>query len=625
MRTTTSISFGLLLASALAISADAQTITGLTALPNAGNSADEFSGPSANPSYERESSVAVTSATSAAFATRYKAVVTSDSGLFGAQRLETLASDYTIAFTVTTPGAYRVVVATRRKGDLHLVEDNILASGHYADMTALTGTFTGGTLQSGGLSLADPGRADDIPLVFDPISVPFDQTVTATLFGVSNGVGQAHSLRFTWSQEAFSPSSGDEAAVRMGGTSDDTTETAGDYPGSPARIQADDGHFVTVTLVSLCGNGTIDNGPSYVEECDDGAANGTPGSCCTSSCTLRAAGTTCRPAAGACDNPEVCDGTNGSCPMDSAMPAFVLCRPSAGACDLEERCDGLSVLCPPDTKSTALCRTAAGACDLPESCDGFDNACPPDVKSTAVCRPSTGQCDVAESCDGFNPNCPADVLVPNGTACDDGDACSTGEVCTAGVCGGAVGGCGPCETCQPGGCVVGPQIGCRVPIAAGKAKLTIKDSASNTSDLISWKWSQGAATALGDFGDPLNATEYTLCIFDQAGAHLVAAPSIPGGGVCGTQACWKALGTRGFKYKDKERTPDGADKMTLLAGANGKAKISFKGKGPYLALPPLALVTPVRVQLHAEGGQCWESTFSTSSQNSPALFKAKSD
>ena len=65
--------------------------------------------------------------------------------------------------------------------------------------------------------------------------------------------------------------------------------------------------------------------------------------------------------------------------------------------------------------------------------------------------------------------------------------------------------------------------------------------------------------------------------------------------------------------------------MTLLSGAAGKAKIAFKGKGQNLALPPLGLVTPVRVQLHAGNGQCWESTFSTSSQNSTVLFKAKSD
>ena len=39
----------------------AQTLTGVTALPNGGNPPDEFSGVLANPSYERESAVAVKS------------------------------------------------------------------------------------------------------------------------------------------------------------------------------------------------------------------------------------------------------------------------------------------------------------------------------------------------------------------------------------------------------------------------------------------------------------------------------------------------------------------------------------------------------------------------------------
>jgi hypothetical protein len=603
----------------------AQTLTGVTALPNGGNTPDEFSGVLANPSYERESAVAVTAASATSISTRYKGLVSADSGLFGDGRLETLASDYSVAFTVSTPGAYRVIVATRRTGDLHLIEDNIFVGGHWADISALAGTFTGGVLQSGTLALADPGRADDIPLVFDPITLAFDQSATATLFGVSDGTPQSHTLRFTWSQQAFSPGAGDEAAVRLGGTSDDTTETAADYPGNPVRDQSQDGHFVTVTLVSLCGNGFIDGGPGYVEDCDDGAGNGAPASCCTANCRLRPAGTTCRAPIGPCDSTEVCNGVDGGCPMDSAMAAFTLCRESAGSCDLEERCDGLSSFCPPDDKSTSTCRPTAGLCDVAETCDGFSNECPPDLKSTAVCRASTGQCDIAENCDGFNPSCPSDAVVPNGTACDDGDACSVGETCTAGVCGGASGGCGPCETCDAGGCIVGPKTGCRVPITSGRAKLTLKDSPVSTGDLLSWKWTQGGATGLGDFGDPLATTAYTLCVYDQGGVHLVLQPLMPAGGACGTSACWKPVGTRGFKYKDGERTPAGIDKATLLAGGPGKAKISLKGKGSTLALPPLGLTTPVAVQLQATNGQCWESRFSTPIQNTATQFKAKSD
>src|SRR5262249_55889087 len=121
---------------------------------------------------------------------------------------------------------------------------------------------------------------------------------------------------------------GDEAAIRLGETSNILTETAGDYPGSPARTQTDDGHFVTVTLTSLCGNGMLDSGPSYAEDCDEGANNGQPGSCCNSNCTFVTNGTSCSDN-NLCTSGETC--TNGVC--------------SGGApqgCPLCQTCDGNS-------------------------------------------------------------------------------------------------------------------------------------------------------------------------------------------------------------------------------------------------------------------------------------------
>jgi hypothetical protein len=69
---------------------------------------------------------------------------------------------------------------------------------------------------------------------------------------------------------------------------------------------------------------------------------------------------------------------DGTC---SVIPAARVCRPAAGACDVAEVCDGVSTVCPPDAHvdAGAVCRAAAGACDAPESCDGVAAACPPDV------------------------------------------------------------------------------------------------------------------------------------------------------------------------------------------------------------------------------------------------------
>jgi hypothetical protein len=107
----------------------AQTLTGVTAVKNAGNSADRIYVDLAN-RYERESAVAITGATATSFTSRYLALCGADAGVFGGPLWEILDANYSLHFTVTTPGASRLTAQTRRKGDMHLVEDNCLAGGH---------------------------------------------------------------------------------------------------------------------------------------------------------------------------------------------------------------------------------------------------------------------------------------------------------------------------------------------------------------------------------------------------------------------------------------------------------------------------------------------------------------
>jgi len=52
--------------------------------------------------------------------------------------------------------------------------------------------------------------------------------------------------------------------------------------------------------VRFCGDGVVDAG----EQCDDGAANGTAASCCTSTCTYQPPDTPC--SGGSCDGSDVC-------------------------------------------------------------------------------------------------------------------------------------------------------------------------------------------------------------------------------------------------------------------------------------------------------------------------------
>src|SRR6185369_747070 len=210
-------------------------------------------------------------------------------GIFTSQS-NSLTSDYRINFNVTAPGAYILNVTTHRNGALTLVDDGSASAS--AAISGVAGTQTGGTL-SGSLSLADP---PDVSSNSSTNSAFDSGNVVATISGTSNGVAKPHELDFSWTSSCSSGSGltgGDECAVRGGIAITYSGETAGDYPGSGGRTAANDGHFVTVTLTSLCGNGTIDAGVG--ETCDQGAGNGTTGSCCQANCTIRPSGQTCRP------------------------------------------------------------------------------------------------------------------------------------------------------------------------------------------------------------------------------------------------------------------------------------------------------------------------------------------
>src|SRR5436309_101915 len=154
----------------------------------------------------------------------------------------------------------------------------------------------------------------------------------------------------------------------------------------------------------VCGNGTVEPG----EDCDQGAANGTAGSCCSATCTFRPNTFECRASAGPCDVAETCTGTSGPCPADGFASPSTSCTGSSqgGACDNDagDHCSGSGNTCV-DAYKTTTCRPSAGPCDVAESCTGTSGACPDD----GFASPST-------SCTGSS----------QGGACDNdaGDHCS---------------------------------------------------------------------------------------------------------------------------------------------------------------------------------------------------------
>src|SRR5579862_8133083 len=298
---------------------------------------------------------------STTYKTRYAWNINADTTIFNTHDTSGNAQ-HNISFTATAPGGYRLDITENRVGDMGLNNDASGCSGS-ADTSGVTGS-SNITPNSGNLNLADPGVINTTGTTQD---IPFNQTTTATIFRVSNGVGQSHTLTFTWNGSVRSNSC--EAEVREGESSGTTSGcTSCGYPGSPSRTQASDGNFVTVTFTSLCGNGSIDS--SVGEQCDAGSANGVFGTCCDANCHFTANGTTCRNSAGACDVTEACTGNSPTCPTDGFASNTVVCRSSAGVCDIAETCPGNGPNCPADAKSTAVCRSSAGACDVAESCNG---------------------------------------------------------------------------------------------------------------------------------------------------------------------------------------------------------------------------------------------------------------
>jgi hypothetical protein len=141
-----------------------------------------------------------------------------------------------------------------------------------------------------------------------------------------------------------------------------------------------------------------------------------------------------------------------------------------------------------------------------------------------------------------------------------------------------------------------------------KSKFQINDRAGTASDTVSWKLAKGDLTSILDLRDPLVSTDFRLCIFDQGGGHLAFRATVPAGGTCNGRSCWKALGTRGFRYVDSSRSSDGVLKFVATTGQTaGSMKAQLKAKGDNLPPFQLPLAMPVVAELEASNGHCWKT------------------
>lgn len=199
-----------------------------------------------------------------------------------------------------------------------------------------------------------------------------------------------------------------------------------------------------------------------------------------------------------------------------------------------------------------------------------------------------------------------------------------------------------CETTDPrcnpdctlaGNCSDTPILGCKTSSVPAKSKLQIKDNTKdpldNTKDSGQYQWKSGAATVVGEFKDPVNTAgvAYRLCIYDADG--LAAAHEVPSQGTCDGKPCWKASGTTGFQYGNKNGAVDGISQLKFKAGDAGKsqASVKLKSKTGEFVSPPLPLpASSVRAQLVVDDGVtpvCFETTFATSTKNEAKQYSAK--
>jgi cysteine-rich repeat protein len=257
-------------------------------------------------------------------------------------------------------------------------------------------------------------------------------------------------------------------------------------------------------------------------------------------------------------------------------------------------------------------------------------------------RCGNGAIDSGEACDDGNiangDCCSSTCAITNdGSGCDDLNVCTDTDTCSSGACvGSPVTDGSPCDDdnpctndgCQSGACVgtAAPASLCKLPPSL-KGQLVMKDKTPDKGDQVVWKWTKGADTSFVELGDPINTDDYFFCVYG-AGPTLLFSARMPAGDTCHGVACWKPAGTTGYTYKDKDRAPDGAEKLSLKSGTGGAAKASFKGKADLLVMPTLgSFPLPVRAQLRRSGGStCWETVFSNPPLTNTTLqFKAKSD
>jgi cysteine-rich repeat protein len=196
-------------------------------------------------------------------------------------------------------------------GDTSITAVSPPANAGTVDITVTTAGGTSATSPSDQFTFVAIPTVSGISPAGGPVSGGTLVTITGTSFidvaSISFGDTPAgFTVNGPSSITAVSP------AVEAPDTVDVTVVTVG---GTSLTTAADQFTYGTSTGTPTCGDGMVDPG----EQCDDGAANGQPGDCCTVTCTFQPAGTVCADDGNLC-TADRCDGA-GTCTHPAAPAA----------------------------------------------------------------------------------------------------------------------------------------------------------------------------------------------------------------------------------------------------------------------------------------------------------------
>lgn len=182
----------------------------------------------------------------------------------------------------------------------------------------------------------------------------------------------------------------------------------------------------------------------------------------------------------------------------------------------------------------------------------------------------------------------------------------------------------------PSACPFQPAPGC---ISADKPKLTIREKKPGREKLSLALKKLAVSSQQSDFGDPVSGTTVVAaCLYDAADLLLGTLEVDRAGLACGNRACWRAVGTRGFKYKDPELAAAGVRSISLVSGAAGKGGLALKARNQQpkgRTELPTGLTTALEgqaratVQVQVSDGGCFEGVLDDVRKADGLEFKAR--